>query len=190
MTLAIDNPRSSIARKLIELVPDETIVGADAVADRYLFCGGFLAGHKLTDLAPHDANRSFADNFVTIASRCDWIIETNREARIAIIGSLSGDQGSYDMAYAGAKAAMHLYIGQKRLLGHQQQLVGIAPAVIWDTGMTQRRGDLALCEKRGAATRRGRWLLASEVAALIHFLLYVDTGSISNTVIRMTGGNW
>lgn len=194
MTLVVDNPRSSIVRELMQLLPgDEQIATSPAhpwAADRYLFCGGFLAGETIAETSREDVARSYFENFSDIAATCDLIIENNAAARICIIGSESGEQGSYDMAYAGAKAAMHLYIRTKRLIAPAQQLVGISPGVIWNSGMTARRRDIALCKKRGAARRRGRWLEAIEVARLVHFALYVDGGAICNSVLRINGGTW
>lgn len=194
MTVAISGFGTTIAREFCARVPSsEQIVTAsiDALpldADRYLICTGYLAGRALGEIAAQDAGTTWLVNFQKIARQCDEILAHNERARICIIGSESGYAGSYDMTYAGAKAAIHLYIETKRLTAPGQQIVGIAPTVIADSGMTQRRRDRADCIKRADQRRRGEWISASDVGALAHFLLYVDRGNICNTIVRMTGG--
>lgn len=191
MSLGIYGAASSIARAILPLLPageEVTSEPGDPFHARFLFCSGYLPGKTLTDLPAEEISRAFHENFASIAATCDVIFEHNSEARVCIIGSQSGIAGSHDMAYAGAKAAMHLYIKTKRLQHPGQQIVGIAPTIIWDSGMTQRRPDLDALAARGKARRAGRWLSAAEVAAAAHFLLYVDLGYVSNTILRMTGG--
>lgn len=165
-----------------EKVPDDL--------DRYFFAAGFLAGSPIRMQSDDDLFNTFAANFAAVVARIDRIIDVNDRARIVVMGSYSGIAGSFDMAYAGSKAALHLYIETKKLRAPGQQLVGIAPTIIWDTGMTQRRDDLEETKIRGKARRRQRWLMAEEVARIVDFILYCDTGSLSNVVIPMTGGNW
>lgn len=155
---------------------------------RYLICMGYLAGQSLQDISPKEAKKTWDLNFIDIVLFCDRVYADNPDARICIIGSMSGIKGSFDMAYAGAKAALHVYIEAKRLTGRHAQLVGIAPTIIEDSGMTQRRNDLDHCIDRGRKTRRGSWLKPEEVAELAYFLLYIDHGAISNVVIPMQGG--
>ena len=199
MALVVDRPHTSIAREFVEIAPpdDPLFLGVPKLNDlnpsdeqRFLICRGYLAGQTLGTLEDFDAELTWEENFLRIGQLCDEIFARLPGARVCVIGSESGISGSYDAAYAGAKAAMHLYVETKRLEHSAQQLVAIAPTIIEDSGMTQRRDDLDQCLERGRGRRRGGWLLAREVARLAHFLLYVDTGSISNTVIRQTGGNW
>lgn len=199
MSIGITGFNSTIVREFESLMPDgETIriIQRDPLAlnqmdlDRYLFCQGRLVGDSIINISRHDAAWTWYDNFLTIAKRCDQILAVNRRARICIIGSESGYAGSYDMAYAGAKAAMHLYIETKRLEYPGQQIVGIAPTIIFDSAMTQSRKDLEAVTARGGHRRRGEWLAPLDIAKLAHFALYVDSGNLCNTVLRMTGGTW
>ena len=105
-----------------------------------------------------------------------------------MIGSESGFAWGFDGAYAGAKAALHCYVENKPLRP-KQQLVCIAPGIIEDAGMTERRMDKENLEKRRKDHPKHRFLTSDEVAKLAHFLLYVDQGYISNVVIRMNGGD-
>ena len=193
MSIGIYNARSAIAKEFVPLIGGDRVYTDEHITpnlDRYLFCSGFLAGQRMIDMDDDTFMQTMRMNFGDIVGACDHLIDANPKARICIIGSESAFAGSFDSAYAGAKAAIHEYIAHKTLTGAGQQLVGIAPTIIWDSGMTQRRTDIALCEKRGANRRRGRWLYSAEVARLAHFLLYTDTGSVSNVVIRQNGGNW
>lgn len=183
---------SQIVKELINLGGESNIkrMVADNIqgneADRFLFCQGILQGVRIEE---NDASvNSWLGNFKNIAAACERILLRNRYARICIIGSESGIMGSYDMAYAGAKAAMHLYIETRRIQHHQQQLVGIAPSIISDAGMTLRRDDGPAMAERAADHPKGRFCTSAEVARLVRFLLYEDLGYINNTVIRMNGG--
>lgn len=191
--LGLIGARSSIARAFVKLLPDgEEYIEepAQPFCDRYLICQGYLAGKRIVEMTNEQALRTWTDNCADIMAECELIFDHNPEARVCIIGSESGIAGSFDHAYAAAKAGIHHYVETRRLAAPGQQLVAIAPTVIWDSGMTQRRDDLDACAARGAARRRGRWLWAREVAALAYFVLYIDSGSISNAVIRQNGGNW
>lgn len=194
--IAIMGSNSSVSRALVERLPaDEEICsfeGSPPICDRYFIASGFLANNGMTIGQQHGTYlaKSWSDNFTAIAAICDDLIERNDSARICIMGSESGIVGSFDMAYAGAKAALHLYIETKRLRHRDQQLVGIAPTIIWDSGMTQRRPDVSALHGRGSTRRLGRWLTAREVAEAAFFALYVDRGYLTNTIIRMNGGQW
>lgn len=195
MTIGIFNHNSAIARALIEIITPEGEAWSPSppepfTCDRYLICLGYLAGKQITAMTRREAADTFHANCADIMAICELILENNSGARICIIGSESGFAGSYDHAYAAAKAGIHQYVENRRLAHPGQQLVAIAPTVIWDSGMTQRRSDLQALAERGEARRRGRWLDAREVAALAHFVLYRDSGTLSNVVIRQNGGNW
>jgi NAD(P)-dependent dehydrogenase (short-subunit alcohol dehydrogenase family) len=95
---------------------------------------------------------------------CDRLFAHNPRPRMCLIGSESGFAGSFDMAYAGAKAALHLYVETKRLSSARiSSWSAIAPTIIWDTDMTQTRPDLASAGARGGphgtagGSRPARW---------------------------------
>lgn len=192
--IAISGIRSRIAEELIAALPDDEAVerftsAADIPtdADRYLFCAGVLHGESIGMAEPAHVTETLLVNFSAVAAACDLVLLLNRRARICVIGSESGISGSFDMAYAGAKAALHLYVETKRV-GPDQQLVGIAPNIIADAGMTTRRPDRAELAARAEAHPKRRWVRSEEVARLAHFLLYEDEGYISGIMIRMNGG--
>lgn len=190
MTVGITGANSTIAREFKRLARHDNIVEGqpcriDSRYGKYLVCTGFLAGKSLAEISQPDVQRTWNLNFFYIARMCDRIFKVNPIARICIIGSESGFAGSYDMAYAGAKAALHLYVQTKRLEFPDQMLVALAPHIIIDAGMTTRRDDLSAVEMRGQQTRMGRWLESKEVAAEAYRLLYHGGPAISGQVIRM-----
>jgi NAD(P)-dependent dehydrogenase (short-subunit alcohol dehydrogenase family) len=192
--IAIRGAGSAIARELDGLLPPGEEVrriergeGMPLDAQRYLFCQGLMRPKTLTEQTPAEIAESWLVNFAFVARACDRILEANELARICVLGSESGVAWSHDGAYAAAKAALHRYVETKRL-GERQQLVGIAPGIIWDCGMTTRRRDQQRLKELADAHPKVRFLFAVEVARLAHFLLYVDEGYLTGTVIRMHGG--
>lgn len=156
--------------------------------DEYLICSGVLHGLSITAIEDAAIDETFRVNYTDVARFCDALFGVNPFARVCIIGSESGVNGSYDMAYAGAKAALHLYVESKRLRTKQQHLVCVSPTIIEDAGMTTRRRDKADVAVRGKNRRLERWVESEEVARVARFALNEPT--LSNTIIHMTGGNW
>jgi NAD(P)-dependent dehydrogenase (short-subunit alcohol dehydrogenase family) len=185
---------SRISQRFVEHLPAYVdMVAAERSPDNlpldldcYLICSGYLAGKALEDIDADELRDTWDVNFVSPARFCDRLFALNPAARVAIIGSESGIKGSFDMAYAGAKAAIHLYIQTKKLTG-DQVLVGIAPWIVGDAGMTMRRKDPALLDDLRSATRRGRFITAAEVASVAHTALFGPTPFISNSIIRLKG---
>jgi len=118
------------------------------------------------------------------------LIEKNPGARIVVMGSDSGFKWSHNGIYAAAKAALHRYVETKRMQHPGQQLVCVAPSMIFGSGMVTRRnedGQRAL-QDRLAAHPMGRMVSADEIAHLIHYLLGPHGQFVSGVVIRMNGG--
>jgi NAD(P)-dependent dehydrogenase (short-subunit alcohol dehydrogenase family) len=156
--------------------------------DRYLICSGVLHGEPVAVMDEAALDETFKVNFSDVVKFCDVLFEVNAYAKVCVIGSESAVKGSFDMAYAGAKAALHLYVESKRLRTEHQHLVCVSPTIIEDSGMTTRRHDLSDVLLRGEKRRMKRWLQAEEVARVAHFAL--NERALSNTVIHITGGNW
>ena len=198
--LHVTGARSRIVAALRGLLPaGEQVVRLDndlatlgdqpvvADGDRFLLCAGVLHQKPIAAQTPAEVRESLAVNLISAVRVCESVLDANPQARICVLGSESGFKGSYDTTYAVAKAGLHSYV-ETRALGAGQQLVAVAPHIIWDTDMTQRRTDVAALAKRAREQPRMRYLTALEVARLIRFLLYDDDGAITNTVIRMNGG--
>lgn len=194
MTLAIAGYGSKIVSALLPMLPAwECTRGGSAAdlpddAERYLFCAGYLAGRQVREASPGELASAWTINFTDVVGKIERLIERNNAARIVVVGSESGISGSFDFAYAGAKAALHTFVENKRLRTEDQQLVCVAPGIIRDAGMTERRNDRERLAEREARHPKGRFLECAEVARLIHFLLYEDQGYISGVTIRVNGG--
>lgn len=157
-------------------------------ADRYVFAHGYMIDRSIGKQMSSEIAMSVMANLSSTVLMCERILAVNSGARIAVMGSMSGIEGSYDTTYALAKAGLHKYVEVRRV-GPSQQLVAIAPTIIWDSGMTRRRNDLAEVLKRAQTWPKKRCVSAKEVARLIYFLLWQDLGYITNCVIPMDGGN-
>lgn len=193
--IAIRGAKSAIAQELTKLLPRCESLAVVAREDeppldagRYLFCAGLLQAKRIAEQDCNEVGDSFLVNAGDVIRDCDRIITSNPKARICIIGSESGFSWSFDGAYAAAKAAVHRYVETKRLTDARQQLVCVAPSIIGDAGMTLRRHDRLVLERKKAGHPKGRFLRAFEVARLVHHVLYVDEGYLSGVVIRMNGG--
>ena len=191
--LAVTGYRSRIVEELRSLLPEgEEIVrtgrGNEFIyADRYLLCAGVLRPKRIAEQTQAEIDESLAVNLIEPIQLCERILGMNENARICVMGSESGFAWSFDGVYAAAKAALHKYVETKKL-GPHQQLVCVAPSIVADTGMTERRQDVENLERRKEMHPKKRFLTAKEVARLIHFLLYVDEGYLSGQVIRINGG--
>lgn len=192
MTVGISGASSQIAVAFTKMLPvAEPVRRSDfdempLDLDRYLICNGVLYGRPAAYMALEDAAETYLANCFLIARLCDRILSANNQARICIIGSESAFAGSYDTAYATAKAGLHHYVRRKKL-HDEQQLVALAPHIIGDAGMTLRRKDLDETLERGTETRLGRWITAEEVAGVAYYALYAAPLFLSNTIIRLSG---
>lgn len=196
MRYAIVGYKTTIAERFAATVkerePDAVIIPCTTHdvpfdADYYLFCSGWLAGEDMQGITDGQAADTFRINFTDPVRAVDTILEMNPKAKIVIIGSLSGIKGSYDVTYAAAKAGVHLYVKTKKLVHPGQHLVCVAPGIIQDSGMTERRNDYEACMARGRDRRIGRWLMAQEVADVVHVV--INQPAFCNLVVPMSGGD-
>jgi NAD(P)-dependent dehydrogenase (short-subunit alcohol dehydrogenase family) len=185
--------QSAIAQELDNIWPVRRVERDEQMPDTallYLFCAGLIRQKRIADQTEAEIAETMNVNAISVILECERLLAVNPKARICVIGSESAFKGSFDHAYATAKAALHRYVETKRLPFPDQQLVCIAPTHILNTGMCSRRNadGVELMEKRRKAHQKQRWLEPFEVARLVHFLLCQDQGYITNTVIRMNGG--
>lgn len=190
--LAIRGAGSTIVAALAPIVFDECLhVSRDAdmplSAERYLFCAGLLRGKSVAEQTPAEIEEGLNVNLWQITRDCELILSANDTARICVIGSESAYRGSYDGVYATAKKALHEYVEHRRIKP-TQQLVCVSPTVIADAGQNARREDEWRVTQRKERHPKKRFLSSSEVARLIHFILYQDDGYLTNVVIRLNGG--
>ena len=187
--LAVTGYNSKIVQELIPLLPEgeEVIRNGVVGASRFVLCAGRMTPSRLASQTGENIAETMEVNCFQPIRLCEYVLQHVDNARICVIGSESAYTWSFDDAYAASKAALHRYVETKKL-GPNQQLICVAPSIISDTGMTERRTDLENLERRRQEHPKKRFLKAAEVARLIHFLLYVDEGYLSGQVIRMNGG--
>ncbi len=210
MTLAVTGGRTSIVQGLLALVPEEDVVTIgrqdddtirldlaaefDATAvpvdvERYVLASGLLFPKTLAEQDFEETARSLAVNLTSVVRIVEHLLTNNPRARIAIVSSESS-RGSYDTTYFLAKVALDAYVEGRRLRAPGQQLVAVSPTIIMDSGMTQRRHDLDSVAERARRTPKGRLLRSDEVSRLLHYVLYVDEGTLTNTVIHLNCGEF
>jgi NAD(P)-dependent dehydrogenase (short-subunit alcohol dehydrogenase family) len=208
MSIGVSGVRTTLVQELLALVQSERVVSFgrhdhddihidfagefDVTAipidlDRYLFAAGYLVPRPLAEQTFAETAASFAINLTSVVRMCDYVLANNPRARIAVVGSESW-RGSFDTSYFLAKVGINAYVEKKRLPHPQQQLVVVSPTIIIDSGMTERRDDIDTVMERARQSPRGDFLRAAEVARLIHYCLYVDTGNLTNTVISLNCG--
>lgn len=190
--IGITGRRSTIAQEFMKLTGCDPRYGStgDLPLDlpEYLLCAGVLVGKQSHNIKDDEAWQTMAVNYIDVARFCNRVFRRNPNAKICVIGSESGYNGSYDEVYAGSKAALGLYVKTKKLQYPGQHLVCVSPTIIEDSGMTKRRVDHEQAMKRGKDRRLGRWLNSKEVARVAAFALREP--SMCNTVVHLTGGNW
>jgi NAD(P)-dependent dehydrogenase (short-subunit alcohol dehydrogenase family) len=194
--IAIRGYDATISRELIKLLPSfEVALDVERGeppplhAERYLFAQGLLSAKPVDEMTSEEVEESLNVNAYDVMNACDRIIDGNANARICVIGSESAYSGSFDKVYANAKMILHRYVEHKKLRTEHQQLFGIAPTIISDSAMTERRRDQEALALRAQKHPKRRWLTAREVAKFIHYCLFVDQGYLSGVVIRLNGGS-
>jgi NAD(P)-dependent dehydrogenase (short-subunit alcohol dehydrogenase family) len=110
--------------------------------DRYVLAAGILRQQPLREQSGFDVRIGLAVNMISVVRIADTILARRENARICIIGSESGMNGSYDEAYAMAKAAVHAWVSwAKTKVTITQTVACVIPPIISDSGMTRRRHD-------------------------------------------------
>jgi NADP-dependent 3-hydroxy acid dehydrogenase YdfG len=208
LPIGVTGVRTTIVQELLAIVPNEAVVSIgrepsdDVVVDlgaefdvtaipidldRYVLAAGVLNPRPLAQQTFRETATSLAVNLTSVIRICEHVIINNPHARIAVIGSESW-RGSYDTSYFLSKVGINAYVENRRLAFPGQQLVVVSPTIIMDAGMTTRRSDLTRVRQRADESPQKRFLDSAEVAQLIHYCLYVNRGSLTNTVVSMNGG--
>lgn len=210
MTLAVTGARTSVVQGLLALAPDEPTVTIgrheddtirlDLAADfdvgavpvdveRYVLAAGLLHPKTISQQDFDETARSLAVNLTSVVRICEHVLTNNPHARIGIVSSESS-RGSYDTTYFLSKVALNAYVEGRRLTAPGQQLVAVSPTIIMDSGMTERRHDPERVAERARRNPKGRFLRADEVSRLLHYALYVDDGTLTNTVLHLNCGEF
>jgi short-subunit dehydrogenase len=208
MSLCVTGKTTTIIKELLSLIPNEEVISIGRGSqnnvqidfasefdvtkipsnkEKYILAAGVLYPKTLSQQSFTEAQASFNINLISVVRICDYLLENNPKARIAIVGSESS-RGSFDTSYFLSKVALNAYVEKRKLCFPEQQIVVVSPTIIMDSGMTQRRDDIPMVEKRAEQHPKKRFLMAAEVARMLHFVLWQDSGYISNTTIHINGG--
>lgn len=132
-------------------------------AHRYVLAAGILVGRPL--LTKQESTDLLWVNLGRPIHLCEAILGLDPIAQICVIGSESAIYGSHDRTYAASKAGLHEYVLHRKVTQHQQ-LLCVAPTIIADSGMTQRRHDFP------EVLRARKTVTARDVASVIHQMLW------------------
>lgn len=154
MSIGVTGARSKIITELADMTGEQMVRLEMDLADpaaplplqlpdtRYfVLAAGVLHGKRILELTGREIVECLAVNTINVIRLCEHILTTRDDACIVVVGSESGWKGSYDQLYAASKAAVHSYVKTRHTQGRYQQLIGIAPPIIIDAGMTTRRPD-------------------------------------------------
>ena len=154
----------------------------------YLFCHATQMSKQLNEQTSQEVERSLVCAISTI-SMCDHVLQNNPIARICIIDSIDAERrGCYDTTYCLGKIMIHGYVRTRRIASPDQQLVCIAPSLIRDGGLVTCRDDLDKVDARIPELPKQSFIMSKDVAKFVHFVLFEDSGHITNTVLEMHGG--
>lgn len=155
---------------------DFTEVPADAAL---VLAGGVLHGLSAEQHTRETMNEAFKSNYLDPMLIADQALSELPECKIVIIGSMSVFSGCFDPAYERSKKAMHSWIERQKVKS-PQLLVGLAPPIIADSGMTRRRHDYPqVLEVRNHC-------YAADVAAKIYELLWkTPHPAINNMIVKL-----
>ena len=160
----------------------------------------FVSGHKfviniaklnpksLVEYTKAEAEESIFINCLAVVRISEEILRMNSDAEVIIIGSESGEKGSYDTCYFLGKAALDSYVRERRV-GERQKLVLVAPSTIEDSSMTESRKDRERLEIYRQQHPKKRFLMMKEVAEIIYYI-FESSNFITNQTIRLNGGKF
>lgn len=193
---------SAIVKALLPLIPNEHVPyqlrraecdlsnPKEVAANAHIFKSTdfiVLAHGKLT--SDNVLSEAMPVNLYSFIIICETALQNNPRARIVVLGSESATKGSRDVGYWMAKAGLHSYVRGRKLQHPGQQLVCVAPSMVMGTGMTAQKSPEQVAAAIASHPKQ-RGLEPIEVAKLIHFLLFVDQGYITNTIVEINGGKF
>jgi hypothetical protein len=154
-----------------------------------LYTWGKLYPSKLINQSFEEKVNGYLFNFLIPVSLIEEFNSTNCKFNFIYMSSESAKKGSFDGNYASQKAATELYIRECQLSNKESIVVGVAPSMIIDAGMTKRRSDKNNVLIAEQSHPKGRLLYTPELVNVIEFLLFQNT-YITNTIIEMNGGKF
>jgi hypothetical protein len=150
---------------------------------------GYMSGMHILDMTQEEAQYSIQVNLIGIIEAIEYLLIRNKSCRILVIGSESGEKGSYDTVYFVAKAALRQYVLERKVLPNQQLLM-ISPSTILDGGMTVRRSDVDRLDTYANEHPKKRFMKMEELAMFIKDIFMRDHIYLCNEEVRLNGGKF
>ena len=154
-----------------------------------LYSWGKLYGEKLNNQTCEEKVQGYLCNFLIPVSLVEQFNSTDSRFNFIYISSESAKKGSYDVNYAFQKAATESYIRECQLSNKDSNIVGVAPSMLGDAGMTTRRLDKNNVTLAKQNHPKERLLKTAELVSTIEFLIFHNT-YITNTIIEINGGKF
>lgn len=155
---------------------------------RYVINIAKLNPTSMSEYSKKGATESLYINCIALIRIAEEILNTYEDSEIVIIGSESGQKGSYDMCYFLGKSAIESYVRERRV-GPKQRLIAIAPSTIEDSNMTKARTDQDRLNQYRIEHPRGRFLSMKELAHTIE-QVFESTIYLTNQTIQLNGGKF
>lgn len=154
----------------------------------YLFLNhGSLIGKNVMSYSESELNETFNCNLTSQLMALDALKEIEHLTTV-VTSSISGKLSSFDTVYASCKAAVDLSIKATSLkIPASSRLNGVSPGIIEDAKMTTMRTDKEILEAKKQLTPTKKFTTASEVAQMVHYLLF-EARNINGENININGG--
>jgi hypothetical protein len=154
-----------------------------------LYTWGKLYPNKLINQNFDQKIEGYLFNFLIPVSLIELFNSTKVKFNFIYISSESAKKGSYDGNYAAQKAATEMYIRECQLSHKGSIVIGLAPSMLIDAGMTTRRQDKNNVLLAEQSHPKGRLLSTEELVSVVEFFLFHNT-YITNTIIEINGGKF
>lgn len=173
-----------------ELTNSQILNSLTCSYDAYIINYGLLYSKTLLEQSNQEIADSLGTNLISVVRISEIILKENPRAKVYLIGSESGQKGSYDTTYFLAKAALRAYVRERRINSPLQQLLLFSPSTIIDAGMTLMRADRGRINEYAESNPKKRLLSCAEVANIIVNYLSDDFSYITNSEIEINGGKF
>ncbi|MBC9731251.1 SDR family NAD(P)-dependent oxidoreductase [Streptomyces sp. TRM68367] len=144
------------------------------------------------DVVLHNWSLNFGLNTLTAVLLTEALKDRLADpgGRVLFLSSIAAYRGSGNVAYAGAKAALHPYLHDlARQLGPRSITVNaVAPGYVEDTEFFGDVMDEARRQRLIAETSNGRAGTPGDVAATLHWLASHAAGHITSQIVQVNGG--
>ena len=157
--------------------------------DAVVLVTGSIVGKKLEDYVFAEVDAVMQTNFNGPVKLLNAISRRlNEGSTVVMFSSISGERGSYDPVYAGAKGAIIAFVKSMAVqMAPRTRFMALAPGLVEDSGMF----DSMSSERRDIhrqATPLGRLIQPAEVADIVFDLTSEHWAHANGSCVRINGG--